>query len=269
MSLLAVKLIVTPLMVLAASLAARRWGDAIGGWLVGLPLTSGPIAVFLALEQGPTFAAKAASGSLAGVVAQAAFCGAYAAFAARGLGMAFAGATLAYAASAAALIAAGLPRAALFLAASAALTLVLIAAPRGRAPIVKPIGWPAIAVRMAVTTGLVVALTSAATALGPQASGATASFPLIGASIAAFAHLAQGPAAGVAVMRGMAAALYAFAVFFLVAGAALTRMPIALAFTLATAAALFAQGATLRLVLQNRETARLPLVRPEAERARR
>jgi hypothetical protein len=35
MSLLMVKLLVTPPVVLAASLAARRWGDAVGGWLVG------------------------------------------------------------------------------------------------------------------------------------------------------------------------------------------------------------------------------------------
>jgi hypothetical protein len=72
MFLLAVKLAVTPLMALAASLAARRWGDAIGGWLVGLPITSGPVAVFLAIEQGPAFAADAAAGSIAGVAAQAA-----------------------------------------------------------------------------------------------------------------------------------------------------------------------------------------------------
>ena len=31
MSLLAVKLVVTPLMVLVASLAARGWGEAVGG----------------------------------------------------------------------------------------------------------------------------------------------------------------------------------------------------------------------------------------------
>jgi hypothetical protein len=74
MSLLAIKLIVTPLVVLAATLAARRWGDAVGGWLVGLPLTSAPVSVFLAIEQGPAFAAQAADGSIAGVVSQAAFC---------------------------------------------------------------------------------------------------------------------------------------------------------------------------------------------------
>ncbi|MGF6373293.1 hypothetical protein OKW40_006109 [Paraburkholderia sp. RAU6.4a] len=54
------KLLVTPLLLLTASLAGRRWGDAIGSLLVGMPLTSGPISVFPALEHGPAFAAQAA-----------------------------------------------------------------------------------------------------------------------------------------------------------------------------------------------------------------
>jgi len=61
MNLLIAKVIVTPLLVLAASLAGRRWGESIAGWLVGLPLTSGPVAVFLTLEHGPKFAAQAAA----------------------------------------------------------------------------------------------------------------------------------------------------------------------------------------------------------------
>jgi hypothetical protein len=75
---------------------------------------------------------------------------------------------------------------------------------------------------------------------------------LIGASIATFAHLEKGPSAGVAVLRGMTAALYAFLVFFLVLGATLTRLPAVAAFGCATAAALIAQGATLRLVRSTR-----------------
>jgi hypothetical protein len=98
---------------------------------------------------------------------------------------------------------------------------------------------------MAVTTALVVGLTSAAAALSPGASGVTASFPLIGASIAVFAHWSQGPEAGVAVLRGMATALYAFAAFFVIVGVALPRVSILAAFVLATAGCLIAQGATL------------------------
>jgi hypothetical protein len=249
MSLLAIKLIVTPLVVLAATLAARRWGDAVGGWLVGLPLTSAPVSVFLAIEQGPAFAAQAADGSIAGVVSQAAFCLGYAALARRGAAIALGAGTLAYAASATALVAAGLPPAPLLAAAVAALVLVLWLIPRRLIAVsAASAGRWDMPLRMAATTALVVGLTSAATTLGPEASGAAASFPLIGASIAAFAHWRQGPEAGVAVMRGMASALYAFAAFFAIAGAALPRMSLLAAFALATAGGLIAQGATLHLV---------------------
>jgi hypothetical protein len=253
MLLLAIKLIATPVIVLAASLAARRWGEAIGGWLVGLPLTSAPISIFLAIERGPAFAAEAAAGSLAGVSAQAAFCLGYAALARRGLGAALIAGGLAFAVSASALNALELPAVALFFLATAALTLCLWLMPRRR--LSKPVaaGSGEILARMAVTTALVVGVTSTAAALGPRASGAAASFPLIGAAIAAFAHISQGPAAGVAVMRGMAVALYAFAVFFLVAGfALLTASPFA-AFGLATLGALAAQGATINLARQPSE----------------
>src|SRR5439155_719404 len=75
---LALKLVLTPILVGAASLAGRRWGSAVGGWLIGIPFTSGPIAFFLALSPGPRFAAEAALGIMAGAISQAAFCLAYA-----------------------------------------------------------------------------------------------------------------------------------------------------------------------------------------------
>src|SRR5579862_7405033 len=75
---LALKLTVTPVLILAASLASRRWGETIGGWLVGLPLTSGPVCFFLALDQGVGFAAATGLGSMAGAGAEAAFCLGYA-----------------------------------------------------------------------------------------------------------------------------------------------------------------------------------------------
>src|SRR5574342_826974 len=71
------KLVITPLLVVAATLVARRWGPGVGGWLAGLPLTSAPVSVFLALEQGPDFAAGAAVGTLFGLTALAVFCLAY------------------------------------------------------------------------------------------------------------------------------------------------------------------------------------------------
>jgi hypothetical protein len=77
MDTLALKLVLTPVLVGTASLAGRRWGPVVSGWFVGLPLTSGPIAFFLALNNGVAFAAATAVGTLAGAISQAAFCLAY------------------------------------------------------------------------------------------------------------------------------------------------------------------------------------------------
>jgi hypothetical protein len=68
MGLLALKPAITPLLILTSSLAGRYWGEAVGGWLIGLPLTSGAVAFILALQQGPEFVARLSLGSLAGVL---------------------------------------------------------------------------------------------------------------------------------------------------------------------------------------------------------
>ena len=73
MDTLLLKLFVTPVLIGTASLAGRRWGHSISGWLVALPLTTGPITFFLALTHGAAFAASASAGTLAGGFSQAAF----------------------------------------------------------------------------------------------------------------------------------------------------------------------------------------------------
>ena len=44
--LLLLKLVLAPLLVALATLVARRWGPKIGGVVVGLPLSTGPIFLF-------------------------------------------------------------------------------------------------------------------------------------------------------------------------------------------------------------------------------
>ncbi len=80
---LALKLVLTPIMIAAASLAGRRWGPAVSGWLMGFPLTSAPVSVFLALQYGPAFAAQAAVGTLGGQASVCVFCLVYSLAAAR------------------------------------------------------------------------------------------------------------------------------------------------------------------------------------------
>jgi hypothetical protein len=50
-NLLLLKLVLTPALIALASLAGRRWGHAVSGWIVALPLTTGPIVFFLGLSR--------------------------------------------------------------------------------------------------------------------------------------------------------------------------------------------------------------------------
>ena len=75
--LVALKIAIAPVLILACTLVARRWGPAVGGWVLGLPLTSGPVSVLLFLERGPNFARHAAGGTLLGLAAGAVFCVSY------------------------------------------------------------------------------------------------------------------------------------------------------------------------------------------------
>jgi hypothetical protein len=232
MGTIALKLTLTPVLILAASLAGRRWGQTVGGWLVALPLTTGPVTFFLALEQGTGFAARAAEGALAGAAAEACFCLAFGAAAGRSAAIAFLAGSLAF-------IAAGIPIGAtrLGLALSAALTIAslilgLWLMPRRAFAGIAPVRLPAwdLPARMAVATTLVIGITSAAPLLGPRLSGLIATFPVFGAVLGIFAMGQQGAAAARQVMRGVLAGLFSFAAFFLALGLGIERLGIALGF---------------------------------------
>ena len=248
MSTLALKIVLTPVLILAASWAGRRWGEAIGGWLVGLPLTSGPIAFFLALDHGTGFAAAAAAGSLGGAAAQACFCVAYGR-AATSLQWPFALAlgSAAFAAAAGLLQAAQPPLAVLLPATLLGLGLALILVPRGRLKAFKLLTLPRwdIPARMAVATALVVGLTAAAPLLGPRLSGLLATFPVFATVLALFAHRLQGGAAAQQVLSGLLLGLFAFSGFFFVLAVAIDRVGIPGGFALAIAIALAIQGCSL------------------------
>jgi hypothetical protein len=254
---LLLKLVLTPALIAVASLAGRRWGPAIGGWLVGLPLTSGPVAFFLALDHGTGFAAAAAVGSLAGALAEVAFCLAYGRLARHGWPLAFAAACAAFGAVALVLQRLALGPAALAVAIVLALvlTLRLVRADGAARDAAPPPRWD-LPARMVITTALVVAITGAAATLGPRLSGVLATFPVYAAILTIFAHRA-GPAPAVQVLRGLLLGLLAFAGFFLVLGAVIERLGLAAAFTLATATALAIQAASLVLVLPRADSAKL------------
>lgn len=250
METLALKLVLTPLLILAASLASRRWGDSVGGWFVGLPLTSGPVCFFLALDQGAGFAASASLGCLAGAAGEAGFGLAYCwAARHRGWPAALAVASIAFALAGVALAEAALPLPALVLVACGALGLALVLLPqigeRGTATAAPRWDIPA---RMAMATGLVLTLTGLAPWFGATLSGLLATYPAFAAVLTAFSHHQRGAAAATQVVRGLLVGLFGFAGFFAALAAALPRFGIGAGFALAAIVALAIQACSWRLV---------------------
>ena len=244
---LTLKLVVTPALIGAATLAGRRWGQSIGGWVVGLPLTTGPVAFFIALDHGTTFAAAAVVGSLVGAVAEAAFSVAYGWSATRTAWLpALLAGSAAYAIVAAILQPLDLGPAALFALVIVALAVALRLMPRGAAgvaPVVAP-RWD-LPARMVLATTVVLVLTALAPRLGARWSGLLATYPLFAAILTAFGHRLQGAGAAIGVLRGLLFGLFSFAGFCLVLALGLVPLGIAGAFAAAIAVALLTQGVSL------------------------
>lgn len=239
------KILLTPALIWAVSLAGRRWGPAVSGLLIGLPLTSGPVALFITLERGPDFARQTATGILLGSISVALFCLVYGWLAAlrQSWLVAMGGGWLATILSTLALdqvSVAGL--AALGLAAGVILALnwLMPRAPSGAES--GPTPWWDIPARMVVATAFVVALTEAAPALGAHLSGLLATLPIYASILVGFNHALFGPPQAIRFARGLALGLFGFIAFFAVLEALLTTAPLWLSFTAASLAALATQA---------------------------
>lgn len=249
-ALLLLKLLLVPALIYAITLAAHRWGPAVGGWLSGFPVVSGPILLFLALERGPEFAAQAAVGTLAAVAAILCF----------GLGYAWAATRLRWPAALACALAvyaaavAALDTLAAPLLPSAALSFAgVILAPHAfpRVRLEPHAGAPPglnLLLRMAVGAILVLVVTRFAASLGPRLSGLLAMFPVMAGVLAVFSHRYAGAGFAVALLRGTVLGYYSFAVFCLVLAVALPGHDIAISFLMALGAAMLVQFVSRRFV---------------------
>ncbi len=250
-TLLAWKLLLVPAFIGTMSVAGRRWGPAISGWLVGLPVVAGPIVWFLALEQGTRFASGAAHGTLLGLASLSAYVLAYGRLSRR---LGWTGSLLAGWAAffLCTLVLERIPAPPLplsFAAVSGTFLLVLRLLPGTDTPddLPRTPAWE-IAARMAAGAALVLAITGAAGALGPRLSGLLTPFPVATTVFSVFTHRFQGHAAAVRLLRGLAAGSFTLAVFFLVVAAKLEPWGIAPSFGAATAACLLVQAGSLLLV---------------------
>lgn len=216
METIALRLLLPPLVITLASLAQTRVGDRLGGVLVGLPLTSGTFLVLLHLSHGPAAVGEAAIGMLGGQVAVVVMATAYAWSAARAQAPVALPLTLlvwALAVSALGAVSTVPLLCGLF---------VALAAPAlHRWPTVAPgpspdAGVRALVPRVALTSGLVVALMAATPLLGAHVAGLLAAAPLIAVVIAPATHRSRGVVATRALLRGVVTGSTGAAAFALV-----------------------------------------------------
>ncbi|HEX7060140.1 MAG TPA: hypothetical protein VF176_09850 [Solirubrobacterales bacterium] len=261
MAVVLAKLLLAPLCVVVVSLAGCKWGIAVAGILGGLPVVAGPILVVLTLVHGPAFGAEAAAGTLLGLAALTLFVVVYgraservgpmpsllAGWVAFLLGVAFLQ-----------LLDVSPGIALVLVAAAFAAGLALLPAPTATPAVVAAPPWWDLPARALAALALVVALTAASGALGPNLSGLLAPFPVIASVLAVFTHAHGGIGQVRVLLRSFLVGFYGFATFCFVLASGLDSLGGPAAFSAALAAALAAQAtifamSSRRLRLQSAE----------------
>jgi hypothetical protein len=245
------KLILVPLLIAGVTLAGRRWGPSVAGWLSAFPVVSGPILLFMALEQGPSFTATAAIGTLSAVLAILVFGIAYAwAATRRAWPISLITGFVAYASAVACLSHITLSLALFAPLVLAALILAPYLYPELPASAPTPTK-PAndIAMRMLAGAMLVMLVTHFAALMGPGLSGILAMFPVMGSVLVVFSHRHVGPSFAIQLLRGMVLGYYAFGAFCIVLALTLPSLGIAPAFVLALTAAVSVQVMSRHIAL--------------------
>lgn len=246
--LLLLKLLLVPALVLLITLAGRRWGPSVAGWVAGFPVVAGPTLLFIALDQGYPFAAAAAHASLIAVLANVGFLLTYAWMALRAPW---------YWAASAGVAVFGL----------AAWTLNQLQAPPWLALLTTVVGiviasraFPQVAfrltarppsawelpVRCASAGALSLAVMQLAEQLGPTTSGLMTVFPVLGMVFGVFSQHVWGGAGAARMLAGMVQGLHSFTVFCFVLTIGLAWAGTLWAFGAAVGSALLVQWVTYR-----------------------
>ena len=254
-TILLLKLFLVPALIYIVTMAGRRWGPTVAGWMAAFPIVSGPILLVFTVEHGAQFASRAAQGTLLAVLAGLTFSLAYAWASARFkvLGS-MACALAAYVLALVLLRYVQLAPEPVF----AIVLLALLVAPRlfphppvrsadlGTAP--NDLPW-----RMLLAMLLVLLVTFFAANLGPRMSGFLAMFPVLSSVLVGFSHRYSGRAFAVALLRGIVFGYFSFATFCFVLINLLPTHAWAAAFAAAFGCALLVQMATkLQLILASK-----------------
>lgn len=255
---LLLKLLLVPALILTASLAGNRWGPAVSGWLVSLPLTSAPVIFFLAVEQGNAFAAGASVGVILGLGSITLFALAYCWLALKRRGGAWPYPLLLGSAAFFLLtfvfVGVLLPAEAAFAGVVLFLLLAYRLLPKPPASSARslPVAPWEIVVRMVAATALVFVITQASATLGPQLSGLLTPFPIYVSVLASSTYRLQGAEAAVQLVRGATLGLFTPAVFFLIVGTTIVSLGVGPSFGVAMAATPLTHWLAFRLLILGR-----------------
>lgn len=210
------KLTLAPLLIALASLAGRRWGPRIAGWIVGFPIVAGPTLLFYALEQGTSFTSEAAYKTVVALFAYCGFALGYTWLVQRfnrwislvgSWGIFFLSVALLngfYSLSLWPTL--GLVSVAL------ALTWYVLPNPHHRWQAAQHSKWDLL-VRMAAASALVFTLTELAHVLGPNWSGLLTPFPVAASVLITAAHMHHGYSGALSVLSGILIGLISFGCF--------------------------------------------------------
>ncbi|HNF95259.1 MAG TPA: hypothetical protein PLQ75_11465, partial [Anaerolineales bacterium] len=250
MNVLALKLILAPLIIGSASLAGRRWGPAVSGWIVGMPLTSGPVVFFVALSHGATFAESSVLGVLSGGISLVLYALTYAWVATRfPWYVAFVGSFIVFSLST--LFLQNITVSLWFIVpvVVAAILIGLTYMPKGEVePGESKLSQWDIPVRILIGTSFILLLTGIAPFIGSRLTGLLTTIPLYVTILSIFAHRDYGPAAAAHVLRGLLYGMFAFTGFFFILSLLIEETSLGVSFGLAVLTALAIQGTSLLIL---------------------
>ena len=233
---LIVKMVVTAAFLLAATISAERAGPLIGGLVATLPISAGPVYIFLALDHDSHFIAQSALGSLVTNAYNTIFAVVYALLAQSqslvvsfGIAIAvwtvltFAGGSIAWT----------VPSAVILNIVVIGLAL-RISAPLRHAPMPRvQRRWYDLVLRAIMVALLVGTVVTLSFRIGPTASGNLAVFPIVLSSIMFILHHRVGGPATAAVLANAVIGLGGFAIAVLALNLTAERLGSALALALA------------------------------------
>jgi hypothetical protein len=261
---LLIKVVFAPIIIGLVALVSRKWGPVAAGLVAGLPLTSGPVSIFIALENGNTFAVRAAKAALMGVGGIGGFCAAYGTAVAcssrqtlgstASIAEALFSGSIAFFAVAFTLHSVPLSFPALACGVSVllfltTLLLVWLMARVGGPNIAKAAGTSQLfrweLSRAFLATIVILTLTASARALGAALTGLLSPLPVLIAVVTANAHRAKGAPAVMSVLLGATLGSFGFVAFFVTVALTVVQAGISAGYLLAIASTLLVQSLSL------------------------